>query len=148
MLNKPNWLKQLFRLFAITYKNLWSDVLYSEQLEEANAVIWMKVLENFPEEIIMKAGLESIKHYHFPPSPQQFLELANATLRHKTLEDVSKQIEHHPYRKDAPCPLLTEWLAKHPINSNERIRNLYQEFRHDPNKLGQVMMEEIKNNCI
>lgn len=74
-------------MFAVNYKNLWNEHLYSEQMRRATDCLWMKALNNFSSEVILKAGEQSIFTFKYPPTISEFLEIAAALQRKEKFDN-------------------------------------------------------------
>jgi hypothetical protein len=72
-------------MFMANYKNLWTDGLPTDQIRQANDVIWYEKLNGFPVEIMEAAALDAMEQCKFPPSIQEFREIVRA--RYKRLMD-------------------------------------------------------------
>lgn len=78
----------------MAYRNLWTDAFYDDAMHDANDRIWSNALKHLDEEIILQAGQEAISRCKYPPSIQEFLEIATLLQRNKERKSVTqKQIE-------------------------------------------------------
>lgn len=74
-------LKMLFTIFAVSYKNSWTDALYSEEMRRSTDAIWFKALKKFSPDTIIMAAEDAIKTHKFPPNIAEFLEITTALQR-------------------------------------------------------------------
>lgn len=127
----PSSLVLLFNLFEANYKNLWSDYMKTEEETEAMVFLWTTFVGEYSEHIVRQAGLKAIEVYNFPPSMQQFLEIAKGISRGEKMERETNlrlsggSFSHHV---SPPDPKLAEYMANHPESSltrkPERLRDL------------------------
>lgn len=142
---KPKWLGMLFRLFTVNYKGLWTNSLCDEKMHEANEFLWLTSLKDYSEEVIMLAAMEAIKAYHYPPSIQQFLEIAKAIFRNQKMDKDSRLLlSYEPAKSEsAPAsPLLVEYMRTHALPENDPFKMLCS--RYKGTELGHKIIEEIK----
>lgn len=133
----------LFNLLAITYKNLWMDALQDDAIEEATAFIWITGLKGFSENLILDAAMECIKTYHFPPSIQQFLEIANQASKNKKMEENADNVLKYQRFSDRspPSPLLQECMDTHPLKPDDPFKKIFAETAGK--ERGRAVMQEI-----
>lgn len=141
---KPRWLKMLFHLFVVNYKNLWTDSLQHEALEKAQEFLWSSSLRGVPEEIVMEAGLKAIQTYSFPPSIQQFLEITSAMQRNKRMDNTAQKVltSDQKYSRGPVSPLLAEYMEKNPRQAEDPFKALFAKYSGQ--ELGTEVLKEIK----
>lgn len=141
----PTWLTTLFTMFAVNYKNLWTDSLKDPALERAQNFIWQASLAGIPEEVIMVAGMQAIKLHNFPPSIHQFLELTSAIQRNHRMENETQKVLKSgtgKYHRDPVSPLLAEYMAKNPPKEDDPFKLIFQKYSGQ--ELGTQVLKEIK----
>lgn len=145
--DKPKWLKILFQLFVVNYRNAWTDCLANEQLEKANDFLWINALEPYSEAVIMDAGMQAMKHYAYPPSIQQFLEIAVAVNRNKRLDENTTRILDDQNRYHNPVPpssLSAEYMANNSPSGDDPYKLLFA--KHKGRALGEKVISQIKTD--
>lgn len=143
----PKWLTALFRLFSINYKATWNDSIADPTMANANKVMWQTCLKDIPEDVISEAGMKCITAYHYPPSIQQFLEIANTISRNRRMERSGERvIGHQSHTTAPPSPLLAEYMATHPLPPDDPFKLLYE--RYSGIELGEKVMALIKARLI
>lgn len=123
-------LKKLFYMFAVNYRELWTQPLQELEAQRANEVMWSFALKDFAEEIIMEAALEAIKRFEFPPKVSQMIEIAKAIKRgqepdYKQLMLDKPQTQH----RSPPSRHLAEYMRKHGIADDA---SGLKKFKDDP----------------
>ena len=81
------WLADLFRLFTVTYNAAWTDRMVTEELSNAALALWNHHLHKYNPEVIREAALKCVKQFDFPPTPKQFIEIAEAMMRNQRMDD-------------------------------------------------------------
>jgi len=73
-------------MFAVNYRQLWTDPLHTEQMRQATNCLWLNALQGFSKETVLKAGEQAIKTLKYPPTIAQFLEIAIPLRRHENFD--------------------------------------------------------------
>lgn len=98
----PEWLKKVFLIFTVNYKNLWTDSFLDEQICLGNDILWLKSLKGYSPHIILKAAEQAIKVHKYPPSIAEFIELATALQREENYEMKRKEYEKNRLLEKEP----------------------------------------------
>lgn len=61
--------------------------MVTEDLTNAALALWHHHLEKYEPVIIREAALKSLEQFNFPPTPKQFMEIADAMVRNKRMND-------------------------------------------------------------
>lgn len=62
----PHWQATLFRIFTISYKNLWTDNLCTDQMRKATDQLWFSSLKDFSLNAILKAAQQIVVTLKYP----------------------------------------------------------------------------------
>lgn len=115
-------------------------------MDSANSFLWQNALKNYPEPTIFEAAQKVIETYHYPPSIQQFLEVAKAIERNRRLDETSVRklsAESAGYvNPHRVSPLIEEYMAKNPLKADDPFKLIFEKYTG--RERGSKVLGEIK----
>ena len=143
-------LHKLFWMFAVNYRNLWTDAISQPEAKIACQAVWSFALREFDEKLVLDAAMRAISQSDVPPKVSEIVEIAKSIRKGKEPVYQHKMLKSPIYRQPV-SPFLAEYMKANGIQDDSTGLSsfltdpAFVELRekHQGASLGKALLAEI-----
>ncbi len=107
--------------------------------------LWHHKLKGLRPGVIREAGLKAIDQCTYPPSPKDFMEIAQTIMRNTRFEEsTTKALEGST--SAPPSPLLAEYMRNNPPKADDPFKKIFAESHGE--ERGNRVLAEINKQLL